>query len=54
MPQVELNWLLQRPSVLKVIVGARYEEQLRQNLGTVDWNLTAAQFARLDAASPPV
>ena len=50
-PQVALNWLLQRPSVLNVIVGARNEEQLRQNLGAVDLNLTAAQFARLDAAS---
>jgi aryl-alcohol dehydrogenase-like predicted oxidoreductase len=50
-PQVALNWLLQRPSVSNVIVGARNEEQLRQNLGAVGWNLTAAQVARLDAAS---
>jgi aryl-alcohol dehydrogenase-like predicted oxidoreductase len=50
-PQVALNWLLQRPSVASVIVGARNEEQLRQNLGAVGWNLTAAQVARLDAAS---
>ena len=50
-PQVALNWLLQRPTVATVIVGARNEEQLRQNLGAVGWNLTAAQVARLDAAS---
>ena len=50
-PQVALNWLLQRPSVASVIVGARNEEQLRQNLGAVGWNLTAEQVARLDAAS---
>jgi aryl-alcohol dehydrogenase-like predicted oxidoreductase len=50
-PQVALNWLLQRPSVANVIIGARNEEQLRQNLGAVGWNLTAAQVAKLDAAS---
>jgi aryl-alcohol dehydrogenase-like predicted oxidoreductase len=50
-PQVALNWLLQRPTVSSVIIGARNEEQLRQNLGAVGWNLTPAQVARLDAAS---
>jgi aryl-alcohol dehydrogenase-like predicted oxidoreductase len=50
-PQVALNWLLQRPTVSSVLVGARNEEQLRQNLGAVGWNLDAAQVARLDAAS---
>ncbi|NLD55748.1 MAG: aldo/keto reductase [Burkholderiaceae bacterium] len=49
--QVALNWLLQRPTVSTVIVGARNEEQLRQNLGAVGWNLDADQVARLDAAS---
>jgi len=50
-PQIALNWLLQRPTVANVIIGARNEEQLRQNLGAVGWNLTADQVARLDAAS---
>lgn len=50
-PQIALNWLLQRPSVSTVIIGARNEEQLRQNLGAVGWNLTAAQVAALDAVS---
>ena len=50
-PQVALNWLLQRPTVATVIVGARNEEQLTQNLGAVGWNLTPAQVATLDAAS---
>ncbi|WP_435015976.1 aldo/keto reductase [Tundrisphaera sp. TA3] len=50
-PQVALNWVLRRPSVANVIVGARNEEQLRQNLGAVGWELTADQVARLDAAS---
>lgn len=50
-PQVAINWLLQRPTVSSVIIGARNEEQLRQNLGAVGWNLTAEQVARLDAAS---
>jgi aryl-alcohol dehydrogenase-like predicted oxidoreductase len=50
-PQIALNWLLQRPTISTVIVGARNEEQLRQNLESVGWNLTAEQIARLDAAS---
>jgi aryl-alcohol dehydrogenase-like predicted oxidoreductase len=50
-PQIALNWLLQRPTVANVIVGARTEEQLRQNLGAVGWKLTPEQVARLDAAS---
>jgi aryl-alcohol dehydrogenase-like predicted oxidoreductase len=50
-PQIALNWLLQRPTVASVIVGARNEEQLRQNLGAVGWKLTPAQVAKLDAAS---
>jgi aryl-alcohol dehydrogenase-like predicted oxidoreductase len=50
-PQIALNWLLQRPSVSTVIIGARNEEQLRQNLGAVGWNLTADQVKQLDDAS---
>jgi aryl-alcohol dehydrogenase-like predicted oxidoreductase len=50
-PQVALNWLLQRPTVSTVVIGARNEEQLKQNLGAVGWNLTPEQVARLDAAS---
>jgi aryl-alcohol dehydrogenase-like predicted oxidoreductase len=50
-PQIAINWLLQRPSVSSVIVGARNEAQLRQNLGAVGWRLTADQVAALDAAS---
>jgi len=50
-PQIALNWLLQRPTVSSVIIGARNEEQLRQNLGAVGWNLTPDQVARLEKAS---
>ncbi len=50
-PQVALNWLLQRPTVSTVIVGARNEEQLVQNLGAVGWSLSPEQMGRLDAAS---
>ena len=50
-PQIALNRLLQRPSVATVVVGARNEEQLRQNLGAVGWSLTPEQMARLDKAS---
>jgi aryl-alcohol dehydrogenase-like predicted oxidoreductase len=50
-PQVAINWLLQRPTVATVLIGARNEQQLRDNLGAVGWQLTAEQMARLDAAS---
>jgi aryl-alcohol dehydrogenase-like predicted oxidoreductase len=50
-PQISLNWLLQKPTVANIIIGARDEKQLQQNLGAVGWNLTADQVARLDAAS---
>jgi len=50
-PQVALNWLTRRPTVASVIIGARNEEQLRQNLGAVGWTLTDDQVAKLDAAS---
>jgi aryl-alcohol dehydrogenase-like predicted oxidoreductase len=50
-PQIAINWLLQRPTVASVIIGARNEDQLRQNLGAIGWNLEAGQVARLDAAS---
>ena len=49
--QVALNWLLQRPTVSSLIIGARTEEQLRDNLGAVGWTLTAEQVKALDAAS---
>ena len=54
-PQIALNWLLQRPTVATIIIGARNEEQLTQNLGAIGWSLTPEQIARLDAASatPP-
>jgi aryl-alcohol dehydrogenase-like predicted oxidoreductase len=50
-PQVALNWLLQRPTVASVIIGSRTEDQLRQNLGAVGWNLSAEQVAALNTAS---
>jgi len=54
-PQVALNWLLQRPTVSTLIIGARNEDQLRANLGSIGWKLTPEQIAKLDAASdtPP-
>jgi aryl-alcohol dehydrogenase-like predicted oxidoreductase len=46
--QIALNWLLQRPTVCNIIIGARTENQLKQNLGSVDWNLTLNRVKRLD------
>ena len=50
-PQVALNWLLQRPTVASVIIGARNEQQLRQNLDAARWNLSPEQIGKLDRAS---
>ncbi|GAB3659363.1 aldo/keto reductase [Glycomyces tarimensis] len=55
-PQIAINWLLRRPTVASVIIGARDEDQLRQNLGAVGWELAPEQVARLDKAgakTPP-
>jgi aryl-alcohol dehydrogenase-like predicted oxidoreductase len=46
-----MNWLLQRPTFASVIIGARNEAQLRDNLGAVGWSLTPGQTAKLDGAS---
>lgn len=50
-PQIALNWLLSRPTVATLIIGARTEVQLRDNLGAVGWSLTPQQIAKLDTAS---
>lgn len=50
-PQIAINWLLQRPTVSTVIIGARNEEQLNQNLNAVGWSLTAEQIKKLDDAT---
>jgi len=49
--QVALNWLLQRPTVSSLVMGARTEEQLKENLGADGWNLTPEQVKRLDTVS---
>jgi aryl-alcohol dehydrogenase-like predicted oxidoreductase len=50
-PQIALNWLFHRPTVSSVIIGARDEKQLKDNLGAIGWSLTREQIAKLDAAS---
>jgi len=50
-PQVALNWALQRPTVSTLVIGARNEAQLRDSLGAVDFTLAAEQMHRLDRAS---
>jgi aryl-alcohol dehydrogenase-like predicted oxidoreductase len=49
--QIALNWLLQRPTVSTLIIGARTEAQLRENLGAVGWSLSKEQIGKLDEAS---
>ncbi len=53
MPQVALAWLVDRPAVTSVILGARTTEQLRDDLGVVDVALDPEDVARLDAVSDP-
>ncbi|HKR26953.1 MAG TPA: aldo/keto reductase [Acidobacteriaceae bacterium] len=50
-PQIAINWILQRPTISSVILGARNEEQLKQNLAAASFHLTTEQVAKLDAAS---
>src|SRR5271154_5973835 len=50
-PQVALNWLLRKPTVSTVVIGARNEQQLRDNLAAASFALTAEQVAKLDEAS---
>ncbi len=49
--QIAINWVLRRPSVSTVIIGARDEAQLRQNLAAAEVKLTPAHMDKLDAAS---
>ena len=50
-PQISLNWLLQRKTVSNIVIGARNEKQLIDNLGAVGWTLTPSQISRIDAVS---
>src|SRR6185295_6646660 len=50
-PQVALNWVLQRPTVSSIIIGARNEKQLRENIGAIGWNLTAEEMKLLSDVS---
>ena len=50
-PQISLNWLLQKPTISSLVVGARNEKQLKENLGAVGWQLSAEQVSRLDEVS---
>jgi aryl-alcohol dehydrogenase-like predicted oxidoreductase len=52
-PQIALNWLLRKPTVSTIVIGARNEAQLKQNIGAEGWRLTPEQVAKLDAASAP-
>jgi len=49
--QVALNWLLRRPTVATIVVGARNEAQLKDNIGAAAFTLSPEQVKRLDEAS---
>lgn len=49
--QIAINWLLRRPTVSTVILGARDEKQFTENLGALGWSLTDEQMRQLDVAS---
>jgi len=46
-----LNWVLNKPGVDTIVIGARNEDQLEDNLGAVGWSLTDDEMARLDEVS---
>jgi aryl-alcohol dehydrogenase-like predicted oxidoreductase len=52
-PQIALNWLLRKPTISTIVIGARNEEQLKQNIAAEGWKLTPEQVAKLDEASAP-
>ena len=52
--QIALNWLLRKPTVSTIVIGARNEEQLKQNIGAEGWRLTPDQVSKLDEASEPL
>ena len=51
--QAALNYLLRKPGVTSVIIGAKTKEQLADNLKAAAWEMTAEEVARLDALSQP-
>jgi aryl-alcohol dehydrogenase-like predicted oxidoreductase len=51
--RVALAWLLQRPGVTGIVFGARNEEQLRDDLGALDVELSRDELARIDAVGQP-
>ncbi|MDH3189441.1 MAG: aldo/keto reductase [Acidimicrobiia bacterium] len=53
MSQVALNWVRQRPGITSVLLGCRTVAQLNDNLGALDWDLSAEEMALLDQVSAP-
>ena len=51
--QAALNYLLRKPGVTSVIIGAKNKEQLKDNLNTPEWEMTPQEVARLDEMSMP-
>lgn len=51
MSQVALNWVLNRPTVSSLVIGARNEEQLKENLGALGWNLSQSHLEKLNQVS---
>jgi aryl-alcohol dehydrogenase-like predicted oxidoreductase len=49
--QVALNWVVRKPGVSTILIGARTSEQLADNLAAATWSLTDAEMARLDEVS---
>ena len=53
-PQAALNYLLRKPGITSVIIGARTRQQLADNLRTTDWEMTPSEVARLDQITEPL
>ena len=53
MSQIALNYALQKPGITSVIIGARDEKQLVENIRTADWKLSDDEMKKLDGVSEP-
>jgi len=53
MSQVALNYTLRKPGIASVVIGARNEEQLLDNIGTSAWKLNRDEMKLLDEVSAP-
>ena len=52
--QAALNYLLRKPAISSLIIGIRTAQQLAENIGATDWEMSTEEFNRLDRVSEPL